>query len=236
MAIYQMGSRRQANRELSAPTFWGNLRSVFPDLDTVPHADTVARFLETISADDLIETLLATIRRLMRSRKLSAWLTHEGYVVAIDGTQKRASFTPFAPEALRRRSGADAIKYQAYVLEAVLVGPHGVSLPLLFEFCENNPTAGPETKQDSEQKAFKRLAQRLQQAFPRVGFVLVMDGLYPNGPVMTLCHAYHWDFMIVLPDASLPTVWEEATGLHALSPQDQRHHRWGNREQLFSGG
>jgi len=233
MAIYQMGSRRQANRELSAPTFWGNLRSVFPGLDTVPHADTVARFLETIPADDLIETLLATIRRLMRSRKLSAWLTREGYVVAIDGTQKWASFAPFAPEALRRRSGADAIKYQAYVLEAVLVGPHGVSLPLLFEFCENNPAAGPETKQDSEQKAFKRLAQRLKQAFPRVGFVPVMDGLYPNGPVMTLCRRYHWDFMIVLPDACLPTVWEEATGLHTLSPENQRRHRWGGREQLF---
>lgn len=30
MAVYQIGSRRQANRELSAPTFWENLRSVFP--------------------------------------------------------------------------------------------------------------------------------------------------------------------------------------------------------------
>ncbi len=233
MAIYQIDSRRQANRELSAPTFWENLRSVFPDLDTVPHADTVARFLEEIPAEDLIDVLLGTIRQLMRKKKLAAWLTREGYVVAIDGTQKWASFTPFAPEALRRKRGADVIKYQAYVLEAVLVGPHGVSLPLLFEFCENDPAAGPETKQDSEQKAFKRLVKRLKQAFPRVRFVLVMDGLYPNGPVMTLCRAYHLDFMIVLPDACLPTVWREVNGLHALSPENQRRHRWGDREQVF---
>ena len=233
MAIYQIGSRRQANRELSMPTFWENLRSVFPDLDTVPHADTVARFLEEIPAEDLLEVLIATIRHLMRNKKLGAWLAREGYVVAIDGTQKWTGDTTFAPEALHRKSGPDGIKYQAYVLEAVLVGPHGVSLPLLFEFCENDPAAGPETKQDSEHKAFKRLAQRLKQAFPRVCFVLVMDGLYPNGPVMTLCRAYHWDFMIVLPDACLPSVWEEVYGLHRLSPKDQRRHHWGNREQLF---
>ena len=233
MAIYQIGSRRQANRELSAPTFWENLRSVFPDLDTVPHADTVARYLEEIPADELIDVLLATIRHLMRGKKLTSWLAREGYVVAIDGTQKWASFTPFAPEALHRKRGAYDIKYQVYVLEAVLVGPHGVSLPLFFEFCENDPQAGPETKQDSEQKAFKRLTGRLKRAFPRVRFVLVMDGLYPNGPVMALCRTNHWDFMIVLPDACLPSVWEEVHGLHTLNAKDQRRHRWGNHEQLF---
>ena len=165
MAVYQIGSRREANRELSAPTFWENLRAVFPELDTVPHADTVARFLEEIPAEDLVEVLLATIRHLMRGKKLGAWLVREGYVVAIDGTQKWTTDQPFAPQALHQRQGADGVRYKVYVLEAVLVGPHGVSLPLLFEFCENDPAAGPETKQDSEYKAFKRLAQRLKPLF-----------------------------------------------------------------------
>ena len=39
--------------------------------------------------------------------------------------------------------------------------------------------------------------------------------------------------MIVLPDACLPTVWQEAKGLHTLSPKDQRSHHWGDRDQLF---
>ncbi len=30
---------------------------------------------------------------------------------------------------------------------------------------------------------------------------------------MALCDQYHWDFLIVLPRASLPSVWEEVDGL-----------------------
>lgn len=232
MAIYQIGSRRQANRELTAPTFWENLRVVFPDLDTIPHADTVARFLEQIPAEELVQVLLGTIRKLMRGGKLRSWFAREGYVLAIDGTQKWASDHPFAAEVLRRKTGLDSMTYQVYVLEAVLVGPHGVTLPVLFEFCANE-SADAQTKQDSEQKAFRRLTQRLKHAFARTRFVVVLDGLYPNGPIMTLCRAYRWDFMIVLPDECLRTVWEEAYGLHALSPENRRSHRWGDREQSF---
>ena len=205
---------------------------VFPDLDTVPHADTVARFLEEIPAENLAEVLLDTIRKLLRGKNLKSWLAREGYVLAIDGSLKWASPNPFAPEALRKRTGPDNMTYQAYVLEAVLVGPHGVSLPVLFEFCENDPAADAQTKQDSEQKAFRRLALRLKHAFPRVRFVVVLDGLYPNGPIMTLCRAYNWDFMIVLPDACLRTVWQEAYALHELTPEGLNH-RWGDRDQIF---
>ncbi|MBK7235719.1 MAG: hypothetical protein IPI02_08895 [Sterolibacteriaceae bacterium] len=36
--------------------------------------------------------------------------------------------------------------------------------------------------------------------------MLLLDGLYPNGPVLERCRDYHWQFMIVLKDDSLPTV------------------------------
>lgn len=232
MSLYQIASRREANRALTQPTFWRNLQAVFPELDTVPHADTVGRFLEAVPAAALQDVLIGTLRKLMRGGKLRSWLAREGYVLAIDGTQKWASDRAFAPEALRRKTGLDRMTYQVYVLEAVLVGAHGVSLPVLFEFCAND-SVDAQTKQDSEQKAFRRLAQRLKQAFPRTHFVVALDGLYPNGPIMTLCRAYRWDFMIVLPDESLRTVWLEANGLHRLSPENRRNYRWGDRDQSY---
>src|SRR5207237_1098531 len=45
MFVYQMSSRREANREMSLPQFWGNLRLLFPELESLPHQDTLARLL-----------------------------------------------------------------------------------------------------------------------------------------------------------------------------------------------
>jgi hypothetical protein len=42
--VYQMSSRREANREMSKPIFYENLKAMFPELETLPHADTLAGF------------------------------------------------------------------------------------------------------------------------------------------------------------------------------------------------
>ncbi|NSW92478.1 MAG: transposase family protein, partial [Firmicutes bacterium] len=46
--VYQVSSRREANREMSKPIFYENLKAMFPELETLPHADTLARLLERI--------------------------------------------------------------------------------------------------------------------------------------------------------------------------------------------
>jgi len=117
-----------------------------------------------------------------------------------------------------------------YVLEAVLIGPQGVCIPLMAEFCENDDA---KTKQDCELKAFYRLAGRLKRLFPKLRLTIVADGLYPCGPVMGICRRNNWDFMIVLPSDSLKTVWEEAQALHRLEPENTRAVKRGNRDQRF---
>lgn len=49
-----------------------------------------------------------------------------------------------------------------YGIEAVLVSSQGIAIPFLREFCANSE----EPKQDSELKAFRRLAKRMQALFP----------------------------------------------------------------------
>ncbi|MEW6622682.1 MAG: hypothetical protein AB1420_06080 [Bacillota bacterium] len=60
------------------------------------------------------------------------------------------------------------------------------------------------------------MVKRLKQEFPKLPFTLLLDGLYANGPVMKVCRKNKWEFMIVLKDKSLPSVWEEAEGLMRL--------------------
>lgn len=63
----------------------------------------------------------------------------------------------------------------------------------------------------------------------------MLDGLYPNGPVIALCRQNHWDFMMVLPRDCLPTVWDEVAGLIALDTADEQYatSHWGDRDQTF---
>jgi hypothetical protein len=61
--------------------------------------------------------------------------------------------------------------------------------------------------------------------------MVLLDGLYPNGPLMQRCQRYHWQFMIVLPTKCLPTVWEEIQALK--SDQAQYRQSWQGREQQF---
>jgi hypothetical protein len=124
-------------------------------------------------------------------------------------------------------------QYYVYVLEASLAFRDGLVIPLMSEFLSNAEVDETATKQDCELKAFKRLAARLKKAFPRLPILVLLDGLYPNGPVIRQCREYSWQYMIVLKDECLPTVWEEANGLRKLQSGCELERTWGDREQRF---
>ncbi len=179
--LWQFASRREAHQTLSNPPVWEGLRAVFPELDTIPHTDTVARLFEQLDPVAFEDALRDPIGRLLRKRKFQRWMVQKHYLVVIDGSQKGTHDAPWASEALRRKTGPDTVSDQVYVVEAILTGPQVLTIPLMAEFCENEASTDATTKQDGELKAFHRLAMRLKAAFPRVPFCLLLDGLYPNG-------------------------------------------------------
>lgn len=73
----------------------------------------------------------------------------------------------------------------------------------------------------------------MSSEFPKLRIQLLLDGLYPQGPVFATCRKYHWDFMIVLQDSSLPSVWAEFYGLSKLAVNNQADRTWGNRRQHY---
>jgi len=50
---------------------------------------------------------------------------------------------------------------------------------------------------------------------------------------MARCRQYHWDFMIVLKNGSLPTVWQEYHSLVHFQHENQKRQHWGDRRQHF---
>ena len=178
------------------------------------------------------------IRRLVRNKKLHRWLVAGSYPIAIDGTQKAVRRDLLSPEWLQRRINAgtdnEYTQYYVYVLEAHLAFANGLTLPLLSEFLNYAEGDTSHDKQDCETRAFHRIAHRLKAAFPRLPIMLLLDGLYPNGPVIQACRRNHWQFMIVLKDESLPSVWEEYEGLRKLDPGQEVCMTWGNRRQRYT--
>ena len=220
---------------MTRPQFEANLKRPFPELETLPHADTLFRLLRDSDVAHLEAVHVDLVRRLMRAKTFRRYLIHHAYPIAIDGSRKVARDTLWDEHLLQRSLGQEEhphTQYFVYVLEASLAFHTGLVIPLPSELLEYAKGDTDASKQDGEQRAFMRLSERLKALFPRLPILLLRDGLYANGPVMQRCRQYHWQFMIVLKDKDLATVREEFHALHALQPNGVRRN-WGLRRQRF---
>ena len=120
-----------------------------------------------------------------------------------------------------------------YVLEANLAFRDGMTIPLMSEVLSYTKGDTGNDKQDCEQKAFYRLASRLKSAFPALKIMVLLDGLYANGPVVEICRKNNWQFMIVLQNDALPSVMREFEALKNLDEKNRYRGIWGNRKQFF---
>ena len=234
--VLQMPSRREANREMTRPQFKENLKLLFPELEDLPHNDSLMRLLARIEVSEIESATVALVRKLIRNKKFARYLIDGRYPIAIDGTQKAVRNPLWSEEWLERevKSGDDSqMQHYVLVLEASLAFSNGMTIPLMSEFSNYAQGDTNTEKQDCEQKAFKRLAKRLKAQFSHLPIMVLLDGLYPNGPMMALCRKYKWDFMMVLQDKSLKSVWEEYEGLKQLEVNNTHKMRWGDRRQRF---
>jgi hypothetical protein len=243
MFAFQMTSRRNTNRKMTTPQLLENLRAIFPEIIDMPHQDTLCRLLKNMDVSKIETAYIQILKKLIRKKKFQNLLHQKRYLVAVDGTQKYIMDECWDKRYLRRKTkGEDGdYQYYAYVLEAVLVFSNGMILPLMSEFLENSSELeaienDEDWKQDCELKAFYRLAKRIKKEFPKLPITLLLDGLYAKGPVIELCIKNKWEFMIVLKDKSLPSVWEEAKGLMRLDTRNENCHEriWQGREQTFN--
>lgn len=167
--------------------------------------------------------------------------------MAIDGSQKLARKDLFTEQLLQRKKRKkqdknnkdkleeeDDYQYYVYVLEASLSFHNGMVIPLVSEFLEYQLGDQQNSKQDCELKAFRRLGKKIKTYFSHLPIILLLDGLYANGPLMTYCQKKSWQYMIVLQEADLKTVWREFRSLCTVEKNNQYPQEWNRREQSFT--
>lgn len=234
--VFQMASCREANREMTRPMFWQNLQYFFPELESLPHHDTLKRLLSKIDVNQIEDIHLDLIRKMIRKKKFYRYLIDKCYPIAIDGTGKFKRDWLWDEECLERNIKKDnetKKQYHVYVLEANLAFRDGMTIPLMSEVLSYTKGDTGNDKQDCEQKAFYRLASRLKSAFPALKIMVFLDGLYANGPVVEICRKNNWQFMIVLQNDALPSVTREFEALKNLDEKIRHRGIWGDRKQFF---
>ena len=218
--VFHMSSRRDSNSEMTT-VFKENMMTFFPELESLPHSCTLARLLEDIDAEHIEDATVNFVNRLIRDKKFVNYMVSNRYLIAIDGVHKFTREWEWCENSLKKHKKGQpegVNQYYASALEASIVLPGGLTIPFMTEFMDRKEyqdegTDTEKRKQDSELKAFKRLAWRLKRNFPKLNIAVTLDGLYANGPLMELCQEYKWDYMIVLKDGSLKTVWENIESL-----------------------
>lgn len=59
--VFRLSSRCEINRQLSGAVINHHLRKIFPELNSIPHADTLARLLERINTSEIEHVHVALI-------------------------------------------------------------------------------------------------------------------------------------------------------------------------------
>ena len=199
------GSNRQHDLDKHEGAFVANvMRLARCDTGCLPHSDTMKYYMEHCRRENLASIPPRMFGKLLRERRVyglrskAALVSGQAsFLVAIDGVHWHTSGSPLKRSTHRtRHDGRTEHMYTA--LQATVVAPNGICLPLMTEFIENPD--GEYDKQDCEISAAKRLLKNLKAKFPHLRMTILMDGLYLCGDIIRACQESGWGFSITVTD------------------------------------
>jgi hypothetical protein len=228
MFLFRLKSRRDISFDFNTPEFIQNTNKLLDlNLETVAHGDTAHDFLLSLDSEELKNLPRDLVKHLIRKRIFEKQkFIDKYYLIAIDGTGTATFSESLSGQELVRKRKNDTHLYFQYVLEAKFIFANGFVASVGSEFVENEN--GEFDKQDCERKACKRLIPILKKEFPCLKICLLLDGLYPNEPIITLCERNNWKYFITLKNGSLKTVHEDFKGLLKLRPEN--HIKYGETD------
>jgi hypothetical protein len=208
MFLLKEGSRNNYNQDRADTNFSRNIRRALKI--NLMHGDSFNDVLAGVDENDL-QRLKASMVRILISNKVFYPYRHKGkYIIAVDGSGTHSFTEDYSGKCLSKTSKNGVVSYSQAVLEAKLVTENGFCISLASIWLENNQQ-GEHDKQDCELNAFKRLAIKIKELYPRLPITIIADALYANLPVMEICTSYQWDYLLVLKEGVLKDLNEEVS-------------------------
>jgi hypothetical protein len=231
--LTKLGARRQITHVLGlcAETQLSHLSLLTKEdlshITTIAGDDAVDDLLRQVDPGQVQHIIHRMIRRLIRMRALdNARLLGRYYTITLDGTGLFCRRKRHCDYCLTKKGPDGELLYYHYVLEAKLVTPYGLALPLASEHIENRDgdtfdLSTEKGKQDCELKAFHRIVPAIKAAFPELQCCLLMDSLYANDSAISTVKRNAWSFIISYKEGSIPSVYQEFLSLLPLQPQNR---------------
>ena len=181
------------------------------ELEEIPHCDTINDVFENIKIEELEKIRKYMINKMIRNKMLDRYKIRDKYYhIIVDGTGLATSRKKYNKNCLVKnkadKNGKEYQEYSTYVLEAKLVVGEMV-FSIGSEFVENEDEKV--TKQDCEINAFKRLAKKIKEEYPRLKIIIGADALYASKPIMDICKENGWKYIIRFKEGKIPTLYNE---------------------------
>ena len=180
-------------------------------LEEIPHCDTINDVFKKIDVKEIEEIRKYIIVKMIRNKMLEKFkIRGKYYHIVIDGTGLATSRKKYNKNCLVKnktdKKGVEYQEYSTYVLEAKLVVGEMV-FSIGSEFIENEEENVD--KQDCEIRAFKRLAKKIKEEYPRLKIIISGDALYASKPVMDICKEKGWKYIIRFKEGAIPSLYRE---------------------------
>jgi len=207
MYLTRRGSRRQIGIELRAGKCFEGLKQLSgqKNLRVVPHGDTLEYYFQKGEIGDFEELNRSMIQRLIRMRILEGSRLQGRYLVAIDGVHICTFDYDHCPNCIKRKHKSGKVQWQHYKVQASLVTPSGLYLPMTSVWIENEEFYD---KQNCESKTTKRLLKKLRRLYPQLKISVVLDSLYANEPMFEAIEEVNMEWIVVFKEGTMPEVYE----------------------------
>ena len=206
MMQMKMPSMLRFDSERADPIRAHNLETLFDVTDARVPSDTRMReVLDTVSPHWLQKPYKKLFARFQRSghlRKFEFRIGHlkDHYLLAVDGTQTFYSGKLSCEDCCVKNQGKASEAYYHQLMEGCIVHPdHKVVIPLAPEAIVRQDGC---TKNDCEKNALKRFLKNVKKDHPYLKLIIVLDGLYADGPTTRLIKSYGWHYIIIAKDGN----------------------------------
>lgn len=196
----EIKSMQGLTREMNTKETIENIAKICDlELEEIPHCDTINDVFENIKIEELEKIRKYMINKMIRNKMLDRYkIRGKYYHIVVDGTGLATSRKKYNKNCIVKnktdKKGNEYQEYSTYVLEAKLVVGEMV-FSIGSEFVENEEENV--TKQDCEINAFKRLAKKIKEEYPRLKIIIGADALYASKTIMDICKENGWKYITI---------------------------------------
>lgn len=184
-----------------------NMRGLF-GIGQIPSDTSMREILDPVDPEFLRPAFNDVFRQLQRGKALEPFVFYENcYLVCLDGTGYFSSQKIHCDSCLEKvNKKTGEVTYQHQMLGAAIVHPdHKEVIPLAPEPIQKQDGS---SKNDCERNAAKRLLRKIRQEHPRLGLIVVEDGLASNGPHVRELLAQRMHFILGVKPGDHPFLFE----------------------------